>query len=262
MLEKCGFEVYKGNIGIILFGIVAFLTLGGCMQSGGEISVTPVVGWLADTPAVLRYVVGQSVQGRAIDCVVLGKGREVVLFIAAIHGNERAGTPLVKKLETYLLGHPEQISGKQIVLVPVANPDGAQISSRLNVRGVDLNRNFPTGNRKNTKRYGYRALTEPESNVLYYVIQQYQPKRVVSIHQPLRCVDYDGPGKELAQRMAALCNLPVRKLGAKPGSLGSYVGNELGIPIITLELARADDRKSVDELWQLYGKALLAAITG
>jgi murein peptide amidase A len=237
-------------------------SFGGCTHPGGRGSVTPVPGWSVGGPRVQRFIIGRSVGGRALDCVVLGKGPEIILFIATIHGSERAGTPLVKRLETYLLDHPELLAGKQVVLVPVANPDGAQIGSRLNARGVDLNRNFPAGNRQNTKRYGYRALSEPESNALYYLIQQYRPQRMVSIHQPLRCVDYDGPGKALAQRMAVQCNLPVRKLGAKPGSLGSYVGNELGIPIITLELARADDRKRVDELWRLYGKVLLVAITG
>jgi len=245
---------------LLLFGIVALLSVGGCTQSGGEASVTPVPGWLAGKPRVLRYVIGRSVQGRAIDCVVLGRGRDVIVFIATIHGSERAGTPLVKKLELYLLNHPQWLAGKQVILVPVANPDGAKIASRLNARAVDLNRNFPAGNRQNTKRYGHRALSEPESNALYYLIQQYKPHRVVSIHQPLQCIDYDGPGRELARRMAVLCDLPVRKLGSKPGSLGSHVGNELGIPIITLELAGADHRKSSDELWHRYGKALLAVI--
>ncbi len=247
---------------LILLGLVSIFLLGGCVQQTGEVSVTPVPGWQGGKPRVLRHGIGQSVQGRALDCVVLGKGREVVLFIAAIHGSERAGTPLLKKLETYLLDHPELLTGKQVVLAPTANPDGAQIGSRLNARGVDLNRNFPAGNRQNTKRYGHRALSEPESNALYYLIQQYKPHRVVSIHQPLRCVDYDGPGQELAQRMAALCDLPVRKLGGKPGSLGSYVGKELGIPIITLELSRADDQKNKAELWRAYGQALLTALTG
>ena len=247
---------------LLLCSIQLYLLFGGCTQPGGKGSVTPVPNWSGGMLRVQRFVMGRSVQGRAIDCVVLGRGQEVILFIATIHGNERAGTPLLKELETYLLDHPEWLDGKQVVLVPLANPDGAQVGSRLNARVVDLNRNFPAGNRQNTKRYGLRALSEPESNALYYLIQQYNPNRVVSIHQPLRCVDYDGPGRELAQRMAAQCNLTVRKLGAKPGSLGSYVGNELQIPIITLELARADDRNSRDELWRLYGKALLAAITG
>ena len=61
--------------------------------------------------------------------------------------------------------------------------------------------------------------------------------------------------------MSAHINLPVRKMGARPGSLGSYAGIELGIPIITLELSRQAIDYDSDELWQLYGDGLVAAIT-
>jgi protein MpaA len=60
--------------------------------------------------------------------------------------------------------------------------------------------------------------------------------------------------------MAGLCGLPVRKLGVRPGSLGSYAGVELGVPIITLELPRNASDLSVDELWGRYGPSLVAAV--
>jgi protein MpaA len=60
--------------------------------------------------------------------------------------------------------------------------------------------------------------------------------------------------------MAQYCDLPVRKLGAKPGSLGSYAGETLGIPIITFELPRGASELSLELLWSKYGNTLLAAI--
>ena len=65
----------------------------------------------------------------------------------------------------------------------------------------------------------------------------------------------------LAERMGQYCALPVKKLGARPGSLGSYAGVTLGIPIITFEMTQADSELNTEALWQKYGKALLAAIT-
>ena len=52
----------------------------------------------------------------------------------------------------------------------------------------------------------------------------------------------------------------VKKLGARPGSLGSYAGVDLGIPIITFEMLQNDSGLDSDTLWQRYGKALVAAI--
>ncbi len=60
--------------------------------------------------------------------------------------------------------------------------------------------------------------------------------------------------------MAQDCDLEVKKLGARPGSLGSYTGETLGIPTITLELSSAAEKMSDDALWQKYGKALVAAV--
>ena len=60
--------------------------------------------------------------------------------------------------------------------------------------------------------------------------------------------------------MAQYCALPVKKVGARPGSLGSYAGVTLGIPIITFEMTEADSKLNSEAIWQKYGRALLAAI--
>ena len=80
------------------------------------------------------------------------------------------------------------------------------------------------------------------------------------MHEPLACVDYDGPALELAKQMAQAANLPVRKLGAMPGSLGSFVGETLGIPIITFELPPGTEKLDERVLWELYKQALFIAI--
>lgn len=209
---------------------------------------------------VRRYVVGRSVENRPLEYVVFGQGRDVTLILATIHGNEPAGTPLVQRLAGYLRQHPRILRGRTVVFVPVANPDGRAHNRRFNANGVDLNRNFQTANRRNSRRFGYRALSEPESRFIHLLIHQYKPDRIVSIHQPLTCIDYDGPGKALAECLAEYCDLPVRKLGAKPGSLGSYAGETLRIPIVTFEMPGDASRLSPELLWGKYGNALVAAI--
>ena len=191
---------------------------------------------------------------------MFNEGPDVSLIMATIHGNEPAGTPLVRRLDTHLRQHPEILDGRKVVLLRLANPDGLAHKSRYNTRGVDLNRNFEAANRLNSKQSGLTALSEPESRAIRQVIVQYRPDRIVSIHQPLACIDYDGPAQELAEHMGQYCALPVKKLGARPGSLGSYAGVTLGIPIITFEMLGSDSQLDSEALWQKYGRALMAAI--
>ncbi len=123
-----------------------------------------------------------------------------------------------------------------------------------------MNRNFAALNRENNSRNGYRALSEPEARAIHTAVHQYGPDRIISVHQPLACVDYDGPALDLAEHLAKHCDLPLRKLGARPGSLGSYAGLTLRIPIITFEMPRDADRLNRETLWQRYGLAMLAAV--
>ena len=91
-------------------------------------------------------------------------------------------------------------------------------------------------------------------------ILHWNPARVVSIHQPLRCIDYDGSAKSLAEEMAVASGLPVRKLGALPGSLGTLLGVDLGIPIVTVELPGAATSYSPQQLWDRNSTMMLVAI--
>lgn len=250
---------------LVLIGLlVGLLTLSGCYEPQPSPRVIGEVQPLRlpppEVPPAQHRLVGRSVQGRPIMIQLLGNGDDTVLILATIHGNEPAGTPLVERLSYHLRNNRDLLEGRRIVLMPLANPDGLAAKTRENIRRVDLNRNFETPNRVNNETFGHRPLSEPESRALHSVIKEYNPGRIVSIHQPLNCIDYDGPGRALAARMAQYCELPVKKLGAMPGSLGSYTGETLGIPTITLELPGEASRWSEDVLWQRYGKALLAAI--
>jgi protein MpaA len=212
-------------------------------------------------PPAARYeIVGKSVQGRPMMSLTLGQGTDVTFILATIHGNEPAGTPLVRRLSAHLRQNPEILNGRKVVLLRLANPDGLIHNSRYNAHGVDLNRNFEAANRLNSRQTGLTGLSEPESRAIKKMILRHRPDRIVSIHQPLNCIDYDGPARVLAEHMGQYCDLPVRKLGARPGSLGSYAGVTLGIPIITFEMNQADSNLDSEALWRKYGKALLGAI--
>lgn len=205
-------------------------------------------------------VVGMSVEGRPIECRHLGGGSRTVLFIATIHGDEYVGTPLLRDLEEHLKRNPRLLAGRKVVFLPVANPDGYANNSRENVNGVDLNRNFPAGNFKPSAAHGSAPLSEPESVAIKKVLDEHQPDAIITIHQPYGVLDYDGPGEDLAQAMAAHCDLPVKRVGSRRGSLGSYAGQSLGIPIITVEYREDASDLTEEELWAKYGPSLVAAV--
>lgn len=207
-------------------------------------------------PPAAYTVTSRSVEGREICCFVFGTGKETVLVFGGFHGDEEAGVRLCHRLCTELRRRPTLLRGKRILVVPVLNPDGRAKHRRTNARGVDLNRNFDTPNRRPGPEAGPFPLSEPETRFAYALIRAFRPACIVSIHQPLGCVDWDGPAMGPAAVISSACGLPVKKLGARPGSLGSYGGVMLGLPTLTIELPGTAADASDNELWARYGKAL------
>jgi len=250
--------------------VLGSILLSGCYRPVRE---PVIISWPQTEPVVHSIIVGRSLEHRPIECLVIGQGSDVTFILAAIHGDEPAGVPLVRRLAVHLQQHRQLLAGRKVVLVPVANPDGLAHNRRLNANGVDLNRNFSTANRTNSSRYGLSSVCEPEARVIEQLIRQYDPARIVSIHQltdtgpealsgrfPKGCIDYDGPARRLAGHMAQYCDLPVEKLGSRPGSLGSYAGLTLGIGCITVEIPLNAELLGPQLLWQQYGQALVAAV--
>ena len=261
-------------IRVAIASVTICIILTGCQQQQAEVGPVGLEKdrtehTLAETersvetllPNYQYHIGGRSVRKRPIVYQTLGSGPDVVLIMATIHGDEPAGTPLVRHLARYLKQNTHLLAGRTVILVPVVNPDGLASRTRNNARGIDLNRNFAAMNRINSARYGTSGQSEPEAAFVDRLIKQYRPHRIVSIHQPLDCVDYDGPAQELAALMAGQCRLPLKKLGSRPGSLGAYAGETLGIPIVTFEMRRGDTGLSEAQLWNLYGNAMLSAVT-
>ena len=245
------------------------LLLGACSQGGVAPDVrafvpapepspmaAPARPAASPVPYAADLVAGHSVEGRAIPVHVRGLGPDVCLVMATIHGDESAGTPLLQRLLAHLEGHPELLRGRRVVVMPVANPDGLANGTRANANGVDVNRNFEAPGRRDGGRYGAGALSEPEAVAVRGVVRQFGPSRVLSLHQPLACVDWDGPAEGIARRVAAAADLPLRKLGTRPGSMGAWA-QASGLALVTLELPPRVETLGADELWRRYGEAVL-----
>jgi len=122
------------------------------------------------------------------------------------------------------------------------NPDGLAAGHKNSASDVDLNRNFPAANFERAHAPGYdpgpAPLSEPETAALACFIDDVAIDAVVAVHAPLSCVNYDGPAADWAAAVAQASGWPVRaSIGyPTPGSFGSWLGIDRGLPILTLEL--------------------------
>ncbi|MDA8523189.1 M14 family zinc carboxypeptidase [Acidovorax sp. NCPPB 4044] len=189
-----------------------------------------------------------------------------VLVVGAIHGDELTSASLALRWIGFA-GQPLPASRQAVHwrFIPVLNPDGllARPATRVNARGVDLNRNFPTPNwerdaplywekrtRRDPRRWpGPEPLSEPESRFLHTQMEGFRPDLVVSIHAPYGVLDYDGP----LPPPSRLGQLRLDQLGIFPGSLGHYGSVRQGMPVVTIELQhelRMPDDQQVRQMWR------------
>lgn len=204
-----------------------------------------------------NHVLASTVQGRPIHVHELEHDAPTILVIGGIHGDEPqsafVASCLVELLETRVGGMMDE----HLVVVPRLNPDGLECGTRKNANGVDLNRNFPAANWKKMdpkdEYYGGpNAGSELETQLILNLFRRHGPSRILAVHcidGGRQCVNYDGPGKELAGLIARENGYEVRAdIGHHtPGSLGTWAGYERQIPTITLELP-ADGPQ--EECWQ------------
>lgn len=233
-----------GALGLVCArGPVAVARASDTLASG-----TPTGTVTTPTPSVVAThayrVIGTSVRKRPIVLETFGKGPRRVLIMGGLHGNEY-GIPVVKAFARYVRAHPSVVpSGTQLAIVAVANPDGYAKRRRTNAHNVDLNRNFPTRNWKRGRSasgasWGVRAGSEPETKALVALLGEGGFVRVVSMHSRGGILDWDGPGGyTLAKKMSRRSHVRLHRLGARHGSMGTYVPQRHRVPIVTWELAR------------------------
>jgi len=185
-----------------------------------------------------------------------------IMIMGGIHGDEYSSISIMFKWMDLLAG--QQGSEFHWRFMPLANPDGllAGNATRQNANGVDLNRNFPSGDWERTALESWRQTTgsnprrfpghspasEPETQWILEQIEEFKPVVIVSVHAPHALLDFDGP----VEAPHKIGHLHLHQLGVYPGSLGNYGGFDLGIPVITLELPSAGimpSRAEIENMW-------------
>ena len=187
--------------------------------------------------------VGRSAQGRPIELTQFGDPvwSGALLVFGCIHGDE-CGAGGVEPLTG---GCPDPSA--DIYVVPDLNPDGAAAGSRLNGRGVDLNRNFPAGWRPQEERGdpqypGPRPFSEPEARLAARIVRVLEPAATIWFHQfrgARPFVRAWGPSVPAARRFARLARMPFRLMRWPAGTAPNWQNRRFpGAASFVVELPR------------------------
>jgi murein peptide amidase A len=188
-------------------------------------------------------VAGRSLEGRPIRLTQLGdpalSGH--LLVFGCIHGDECAA----RGLQPVWNGCPDPRSN--IFVVPTLNPDGFVAGTRLNARGVDLNRNFPSewkriGSRWDPQYSGPRPFSEPESRLAARIVERLRPEATVWFHQYSGTQPFVrawGPSAPAGRRFARLARMPFHLLRWPAGTAPNWQNHRYpGSSSFVVELPR------------------------
>ena len=203
-------------------------------------------------------VAGRSADGRPIRLRQFGDPalRKSVLVFGCIHGDECGASGLAPTIYNC----PDPYSN--VYVVPNLNPDGASLGTRLNARGVDLNRNFPAawtlGAAPGDPEYpGSHPLSEPESRLATRIVARLEPRVTIWFHQhravrPL--IRAWGQSVPSARRFARLAGLPFKSLPWLHGTAPNWQNHRFpgtGSFVVELPQGRLGDQRKLRLQWAI-----------
>ena len=132
--------------------------------------------------------VGYSFQGRRIQMLKLGVGGKNILFWSQMHGDEPSATPALLDIADYLLANSDHpvvrsiLDNYTLLMVPMLNPDGAEVFERRNAQGIDINRDA-------------LQLATPEGRLLKRIRDEYEPMLGLNLHDQDRMITVGNTGR-------------------------------------------------------------------
>lgn len=131
---------------------------------------------LKENPLFNVRQIGQSVGGKEIFCISVGKGSIPVLLWSQMHGDEPTGTMAIFDLFNFFAAtddfddlRKEILNRCTLHFVPMLNPDGAEAWQRRNIQQIDLNRDL-------------LAMQAPETKALLKLQQELKPEFGFNLH--------------------------------------------------------------------------------
>lgn len=108
--------------------------------------IKPLVNKLKNNSLYKVKKVGESVKGKSINLISIGSGDINVLLWSQMHGDEPTATQAIFDIFNFLKSNDLKVEKNKLLsqltlhFIPMLNPDGAEVFSRRNALGIDINR--------------------------------------------------------------------------------------------------------------------------
>ncbi len=131
-------------------------------------------------------IIGESVLGEPVYKYQIGNGKTKIFLWSQMHGNESTTTKGLFDFFNLLKSGSELaaqlLSNFTFCALPMLNPDGARLYTRVNANEVDLNRDS-------------QDLTQPESKLLRKTFEDFKPDYCFNLHDQRTIFGVDDTGK-------------------------------------------------------------------
>lgn len=108
--------------------------------------IQPLIQKFKNNPKFEVQKVGESIQGRDLHLISIGSGESNIFLWSQMHGDEPTATQAIFDILNFLDApqfkkEKEEILSKlKLHFLPMLNPDGAEVFTRRNALGIDINR--------------------------------------------------------------------------------------------------------------------------
>ncbi len=108
--------------------------------------IQPLIQKTAANPKFKVQKVGESIQGRDLNLISIGSGDINIFLWSQMHGDEPTATQAIFDIINFLDAPEFKTEKKEILsklklhFLPMLNPDGAEVYTRRNALGIDINR--------------------------------------------------------------------------------------------------------------------------
>jgi g-D-glutamyl-meso-diaminopimelate peptidase len=260
-------------------------------------------------PFIRQRIIGKSVDGRPLYELVIGRGKRKVHMNGSFHANEWITTPvLMTFINDYVLSLTNSQPIREVVslplyekntisAVPMVNPDGVNLvlngpplnkkdellklnkgstdfsGWKANIRGVDLNNQYPAKWEIESKRKeekapaprdfpGYKPLSEPEAIAMAQLANQSKFDRLLALHTQGKEFYWGYEGLEpeesahLAKRFEQVCGyFSVRYVDSYAGYRDWFI-QEFRKSGFTIELGKGMNPLPLSQFDQIYEEVL------
>jgi hypothetical protein len=203
--------------------------------------------------------VGRSIMGRAIRAVTFGSGSTRVLLWSQMHGDESTATMALADVVRFFAESDDPLRDVlrdrlTIVMIPMLNPDGAEVFRRHNAVGVDINRDA-------------RRLATPEGRVLKALRDSVQPAFGFNLHDQSARNTAGDDGLQVAIALLAPAADSARSYGpvrTRARELASVLASGLAVTLPG-RIAKYDDTfnpRAFGDLMQQWGTSTVLIESG